>query len=216
MIKPNQIIAARGLLRWSRDDLADASGIHAQTIKKIETGDTDNPRSNTLNPIIEAFNRNGIEFIDGGVREQRNRVRVLEGKDCYLKFLDEIYHTLKNTHKSKEVLFGYADQRVSSQATIESQLRMRNAGITMKFTVKEGDEYLLYPLNEYRYVPENDFLNSLTVIYDDYVSILHRLQTPKITIINDAEAAEVYRRQFYSLWNIWNQPTNTVAEKVYA
>jgi transcriptional regulator with XRE-family HTH domain len=212
MIKPNQIIAARGLLRWSRDDLAEASGIHAQTIKKIETGDTDNPRSNTLDPIIEAFGRKGVEFIDGGVREKKDKIRILEGKDKYLRLMDEIYRTLKDS-PNKEVLVSHADQRRSTEPVIEAQKRMMKAGIQIKFTVCEGDQYLLYPLENYRYIPKKDFLNSVVIVYGDYVSISVGENTSKITIIHDETIAEVFRRQYKTLWNIYKEPTEALLEK---
>lgn len=206
MIKPNQIIAARGLLRWSRDDLAEASGIHAQTIKKIETGDTDNPRSNTLDPIIEAFGRKGVEFIDGGVREKKDKIRILEGQDAYLKLMDEAFHVLRKSIGKKEIIVANADQSLSPNSVIESQNRLLKFGVNMRFTVCEGDEYLLYPLQNYRYIPKDDFLNSLVVIFDDYLAITIRGEN-KITVIHDDNVAEVFRRQFNKLWNFYKQPT---------
>ena len=211
MIKPNQITAARGLLGWSRDDLADASGIHAQTIKKIETGSTDNPRSNTINPIIEAFGRNGIEFIDGGVREKKDKIRILEGQDAYLKLMDEAFHVLRKNNGRKEIIMANADQRLSPNSVIEAQKRLLKAGINMRFTVCDEDEYLLYPLQNYRYIPKEDFLNSLVVIFDDYLAITIRGEN-KITVIHDDNVAEVFRRQFDKLWNFYKQPTKSSVE----
>ncbi|GAA3643676.1 helix-turn-helix domain-containing protein [Flavivirga jejuensis] len=212
MIKPNQIKAARAMCGWSRSDLSEHSGIHDATIKAIENGEVDNPRSNTLDPIIEAFGRKGVEFIDGGVREKKDKIRILEGKDKYLRLMDEIYRVLKDS-SNKEVLVSHADQRRSTEPVIEAQKRMMKAGIRIKFTVCEGDKYLLYPLENYRYIPKKDFLNSAIIVYGDYVSISVGENTTKITIIHDETIAEVFRRQFKTLWNIYKEPTEALLEK---
>ena len=205
MIKPNQITAARALLDWKREDLAKQADMHHDTIRNIETGVTENPRSNTIKPIIEAFERNGIEFIDGGVREIQNKIRILEGKDSYAKLMDEAYHIVRNSKKDKEILFSNVDQTLSKGATIEAQKRMMNAGIQLRFTVCEGDTNLLYPLKFYRYIPKEDFLNALVVIFGDYFAISVRTER-KITIINDAVVAEAFRRQYKKLWHFYKEP----------
>ena len=211
MIKPNQIKAARGMCDWTRVDLASHSGINVKTLAAIENGEVDNPRVSTVEQIKNTFDRQGIEFIDGGVREKQDKIRIMEGKDSYLKLLDEAYHHLRNNNGKKEVLFSNADQSLSSNAVIESQKRMLKAGIDLKFTVCEGDTYLLYPLPNYRYIPKRDFLNSLIVIYGDFLAVTIQ-GGDKVTVIRDRNIAEVFRRQFYKLWHIYKEPTEAILE----
>lgn len=50
------------MLDWGRRDLMTASGVSADTIKNIEHGNFD-PRPETLEKILQAFARNGVQFI---------------------------------------------------------------------------------------------------------------------------------------------------------
>jgi hypothetical protein len=70
-----QIRAARGLLRWSADDLAERSKLGVATIRRAEA--QDGPVSITSansHAIHQAFERAGVEFTNGdrpGVRLAR-------------------------------------------------------------------------------------------------------------------------------------------------
>ena len=65
MITSEQIRAARALLRWSAQDLADKSGIGFRTIQRFES-ETGIPASRTSNLIAirNAFEDAGVIFID--------------------------------------------------------------------------------------------------------------------------------------------------------
>ena len=59
-----QIRAARALLRWSAQDLADASGIGVATIRRVEVLDGVPPmHARTIQAIKTALESAGIEFI---------------------------------------------------------------------------------------------------------------------------------------------------------
>jgi len=63
MITPAQCRAARGLLTWSQQELAERSGVGIVTVHQLETG-TSQPRRATLEVIKRAFEDAGIAFID--------------------------------------------------------------------------------------------------------------------------------------------------------
>ena len=64
MITSAQIRAARGMLDWSRRDLANSSGISFASMMRLESFDGV-PSSNfkTLEAIKKAFEEAGVEFI---------------------------------------------------------------------------------------------------------------------------------------------------------
>ncbi|MFZ3326114.1 MAG: transcriptional regulator [Methylocella sp.] len=65
MVTSEQVKAARGLIRWDQKDLAAASGISLPAIKRLEQ--LPGPlaaQSRTVEAIIAAFERAGVEFID--------------------------------------------------------------------------------------------------------------------------------------------------------
>ena len=83
MVTAAQCRAARGLLDWSQQELADRAGLGIVTIRQIEADITD-PRRATLAVLKQAFERAGVEFIDengggAGVRI-RKRKRTKKSK----------------------------------------------------------------------------------------------------------------------------------------
>jgi transcriptional regulator with XRE-family HTH domain len=69
MISGNQIRAARALLNWPVNKLAELSGVSSATITRIETDRVANPNKSTLKLIKLVFEANGIEFIADNERE---------------------------------------------------------------------------------------------------------------------------------------------------
>jgi transcriptional regulator with XRE-family HTH domain len=59
-----QIKAARALMAWSQEDLAEAAGVSHPTIKRLEANDGPvGGRSGTAAKIQTALERAGVEFI---------------------------------------------------------------------------------------------------------------------------------------------------------
>jgi transcriptional regulator with XRE-family HTH domain len=63
MISSSQCRAARGLLDWTQQDLADQAGVGIVTVRQVEAGVSE-PRRATLEVIKRAFEGAGVEFID--------------------------------------------------------------------------------------------------------------------------------------------------------
>ena len=64
MITSGQIRAARSLIKWTGKELADASGVAFSTLMRLETGEgIPAAQAKTLNSIVKAFEKAGIEFI---------------------------------------------------------------------------------------------------------------------------------------------------------
>ena len=63
MITPAQCRAARGLLDWSQQDLADRAGVGIVTVRQFEAG-VHEPRRATVQVVKQAFEAAGVEFLD--------------------------------------------------------------------------------------------------------------------------------------------------------
>jgi len=63
MIAPTQCRAARGLLDWSQQELAEKAGIGVVTVRQLEAG-IHEPRRATLDVVRRCFETAGVEFID--------------------------------------------------------------------------------------------------------------------------------------------------------
>ncbi len=89
MITPEQIRAARALLRIEQDELARRARVSTTTIRRIEAVDGANRVSDaTLGTVKHALEEAGAEFIDDGVRGRGN-VRGREAKYEALRAIAE-------------------------------------------------------------------------------------------------------------------------------
>ena len=62
-----QIKAARALLAWSQEELAEKSGVSSPTVKRLESSDgTLGGRAETAAKLIRALEAGGVEFTNGG------------------------------------------------------------------------------------------------------------------------------------------------------
>jgi transcriptional regulator with XRE-family HTH domain len=69
-----QIRAARGLLKWTVRDLADKSGVHRNTITKMEADQA--KHGPTIAAVVRALEAAGVEFTNGdapGVKLRKKR-----------------------------------------------------------------------------------------------------------------------------------------------
>jgi predicted transcriptional regulator len=75
MVTPRQVRAARALLGWSQQQLADRAIVSVNALIRLERGQTDT-RMSTINAVTSALNKAGIEFIPPS--ERGEGVRFLD------------------------------------------------------------------------------------------------------------------------------------------
>ena len=63
MITSAQCRAARGLLDWGQQQLADKAGVGVVTVRQLEAG-TNQPRRATLEVVRRCLETAGVEFIE--------------------------------------------------------------------------------------------------------------------------------------------------------
>jgi transcriptional regulator with XRE-family HTH domain len=63
MLTPPQLRAARALVGWSREDLAEKSKMSAQAVREFELGSSD-PKLGTVHKWRRALEAAGVRFID--------------------------------------------------------------------------------------------------------------------------------------------------------
>lgn len=77
-ISIRQVKAARALLSWSQEDLAEASGVSVPTIARLEASDGPlGGRSSTVAAIRSALEDAGIEFMGADTGATGVRLRKL-------------------------------------------------------------------------------------------------------------------------------------------
>jgi transcriptional regulator with XRE-family HTH domain len=79
VITPAQCRAARGLLDWSQQQLADRAGVGIVTVRQLEAGETQSRRA-TLEVIKRAMEAAGVEFLEENGGGPGVRLRKRRGK----------------------------------------------------------------------------------------------------------------------------------------
>lgn len=74
MITSRQIRAARALLDWSQQQLADKAIVSLNALARLESGKVD-PRASTLEAIETALSKAGIEFIPRDAKGEGVRLK---------------------------------------------------------------------------------------------------------------------------------------------
>ncbi len=77
MITARQIRAARALLGWSQQHLADKAIVSFNAVTRIERGEVD-PRVSTITSVEKALTDAGVEFVPAG--EKGEGVRLTKPK----------------------------------------------------------------------------------------------------------------------------------------
>jgi len=218
MIEPRQIRAARALLNWSQDDLANASGIARSSIKNIEN-DITIARRETIHDIQLAFENCGVEFLpNAGVRVKPETITHLAGEDAFLKILEDIAQTLRGTSEA-EALFSCVVDSMSPPEVINAYRYIRSQGIKMRSLVKERDTALYGELSEYRCVPEKFFHNSAQIIYHNKIATMILDETTGkdkgAIIVRNPPLAAAQKNLFEFIWEKCPAPIKTEATVRY-
>ncbi|HMK90487.1 MAG TPA: helix-turn-helix transcriptional regulator [Methylocystis sp.] len=86
-ISPAQCRAARGLLDWSQQRLADASGVGNTTICNFEGGRS-SPQPGKLSALRRAFERAGVAFMDRNGEGPGVRLRLADATPASIPLED--------------------------------------------------------------------------------------------------------------------------------
>lgn len=211
MISIEQIKAARALLDWTQEDLANAAGLSKPSVNTLERRIA-NPKVDTLTAIQRALEDAGVEFTQGpGVRLKSSilKTQIFEGEDALYRLVNDIFDTLVGTDKEiliagiqEEKYQGLGGERIIQQ--IEKRLKH---GIKTRLLSCEGDTEFLEPVDHYRWLPKPFFPQTPWYVYDNKYAILLWGPPKKVVLIENAEIAACFRDQFNALWDIAEKPT---------
>jgi len=217
-ITTNQLKAARALLDWTQEDLANKARVALGTIQKFENGIHSALQGATEAAILKALSPQ-IEFTGTrGVALKSDELVMLTGESAFPRVLDDIITTLSGAPKP-EALFACVSDRLSPPAVVENYRRLRKQGIAMRSLVREGDTYLMGKPREYRILPARYFHNNAIAIYQDKVAtmildpVTH--EDRGAIIVRNAHVAAAQRNLFNFIWSQTPTPAQTTAETRY-
>lgn len=200
MIKPNQIRAARALLDWSLQDLAERSGVSGQSISNYEAGRS-TFHADTEKAVAAALVAAGVEFTSTGVQMKTTPVYYHEGHGWYLALLDDAYKTLVDT-PGAEIMIENVDDRKSSPEVTAKLRKIRDSGIALRMTTFEGNTFLSAPSRCYRFLKKDYFKNWVFMIFADKVAVSVAGET-KCMVIQDTDLAAAMKNRFDLLWDVF-------------
>ncbi len=202
--------AARNL---KQEDLAKLCGVTARTLIDLEAA-KNKPSGTTRRKILRAFEKLGIRFTEHGFEMTDNPVFFVDGtshEETYLRLLDDVHEHLAGI-RHPELLVMHADDQVSPASVNDKYRAMRDDGIRMRQMIEDGNTYIIGPLEEYRYIPRDFFINRVKLIYGE------RIATETSDVLRgivrvDPINAEIERNTFDMLWHVLERPQETVADE---
>lgn len=213
MITPAQLRAARGLLDWTRSELAKASGLSAETIKNIEHG-IYTPQENTIAAIVNAFATHHVEFTEhDGVRRNTETVTIFQGNDGFKRFMDDVYKAANEPSAAiggdKPIYVSNVDDRLFvehlghyAQVHVDRMNKLKNVKICVLTGEKDFYQAPETDYIEYRWSGHENNVSVPFYVYGDKFAILifKENSDPRIVVISSPLVARTYREQFEVLW----------------
>jgi transcriptional regulator with XRE-family HTH domain len=212
MIFSRQIRAARAMIELKQDELAIVAGVSLTTIQRLESGEEGNAK--TQAKIRKALQSLGVSFTEKGIVWDEFPVLFTYGtthEEAYLQLISDAHEHLK-TVKNPELLIMYADDQVSPPSVNEKYRAMRKDGIKMRQLIKKGNEYIIGPLDEYRYIPEKFFANRVTLIYGNRIAN-ETADVLRGIIRVDPLNADIQRNTFNMLWDMLQKPEKSISDE---
>jgi DNA-binding XRE family transcriptional regulator len=204
MITAAQLRAARGLLDWTRGELADAAKISPETVKNIEHG-TFRPQEQTAEAIVKAFAVYDVIFTeDDGVKIQKNQVRTFIGSEGYAEYLDHIYTIVKSGGKIRQ--FNLSDGKnlpyAGDYAAQHLQRMEKIQNLDARVLTFEGDYNFPASYCSYRWLSKEHSILIPYYVYGDNISMpsVKNDSTIEIVSIHSKMLSDNYSNQFESFW----------------
>lgn len=202
-ISADQIRAARAFLDWSTADLAEQTGITANTINKIERKQV-TPHKETITAIQAAFEGAGIEFLPSdGLKRKDSFVIVWDDANACNKLFSDIYEQMRD--KGGLVLVSGITETNCASCVGEDQLRrhiqrLESCNVLERVIVKHGDTRFIGPLETYHWMEEKYFSPDTICIYNTRIALV--TWTPqRVIIFDDIRMANSLRCLFSFLWD---------------
>jgi len=211
MITAAQLRAARGLLDWTRSELAKASGLSAETIKNIEHG-VYAPQESTIAAIVNAFSDHDVELTDNnGVQLAKSVVQTYIGNEGFRRFNDDFYNVVASTD-TPACINGVNDElftkALGDYAQIHFARMAKLNGKRIRAMAREGDSF--FPATsyiDYRWLPSGMVGTVPFCVYGDKLGIIiFSEKEPRVVVIKSKIVSQAYYEQFDALWKLSRDP----------
>lgn len=205
MITPTQMRAARAMLDVSQGHVADHLGIAANTLSKIESGQSDVSMSRNAE-IQRFYEREGIAFVENeGVTRKTGGVVTYEGRSGFLDFIMDVYETVKD---GGEIFVNNVDEndflRWEGDEAEAHMARMASIkGLSFRILIEEGDTNTVSSTYaKYRALPKESFGGVPLYIYGDKTAlIVFEPDNVEVFVIKHDAVTLYFKNRFDKTWS---------------
>ena len=205
--------AARAMLDVSQGHVAEHLGIAANTLSKIESGQSDVSVSRNAD-IQRFYEREGIAFTENdGVKLNKNEIVITEGSQGFSGFLDDVYKTAVEHGAKEKPLKIYLSNVVHENWVkwMGSELWKKHMDrmvqdkdlMDVKIIVNQGDtNFPASDYAQYKWIPEEFFNEQSFYSYHDRLVFLNFTNdNVEIVTMKNLEFAKGYRALFLIAWD---------------
>lgn len=189
------LAAARACLGLEQSEVAEITGLTAQTISKLEGG-KNAPTERTVRRLRQAYEDRGIVFTTHGIEYQPYKTAILES------FMDVLNDAEQCLRRGDEILLHCADERRNSPKVTEKFNKLRNKGIRIRMTCEHGNKVITGKSQDYRWIePEMFAAGQVEVIYKDKYLFHFQEEGRDIFVMTKNKAkAKSAKKQFEYDW----------------
>ncbi len=215
-----QIRAARVLLDWDAEDLAQRVGMSRVSIQNIERGEAI-PKQGTIVKLVKAFSEAGVEFTDNeGIRRRPSGIEIFEGKERLDDFYDFLYERLKE--HGGDVCLSVGDQnslikhRKNPQIHYDRMKELFSNGTIKSFKIMATKSaYFNNPMfAEFKVYPETDISPTAFWAFGNCLALISFVHNPSpyIVVLLNTPLADAYRKSFDIAWRNAQSPSPDMEE----
>ncbi|MCB1562614.1 MAG: helix-turn-helix transcriptional regulator [Alphaproteobacteria bacterium] len=204
MLTVEQCRSARGLLGWTQQDLAEASGLSKTAINNFEKGRSD-IKAESLNAVQVAFESADIEFLGhDGLRRKTDYVRMLRGAVAINDIFGDINALLREGRTDIMIRNMHADleKHIFPEKREEHMALLAAYGENTpeRLLCAQGQPAPSIPGARTRWLPEDSFEKGVTTfLYGDKLAI-GLWEHVLFMIVSNMDAYKAERRRFEGLW----------------
>ena len=226
MITPTQMRAARAMLDVSQGHVAEFLGIAANTLSKIESGQSDVSMSR-MAEIQRFYEREGIAFSENeGVKWNKNQIIQMTGSQGFSDFLDDVYN-ISVEHGTKEkpmevflsnVVHANWKRWMGAERWQHHVDRMTKDQEVMDVRIIVGEGDWDFPANaysKYKWFPKEYFIDQSFYSYHDRLVFLNFYEDDvEVVMMKNYQFAKGYRDLFQIAWEHFAKDPSDFRQKI--
>lgn len=200
-----QLKAAIALTGLMDTEFADAADMRRATLSSILTGKS-HPNDENLRRITDKLAALGVELLPGGgVRPRQPFMAYYDGVEGWKQFSEDRYATALQDTREFLSCGGVRDGFITATGSDHFKMHTARMAALPHFKMRalrplSHVSSLVAPYTLYRGIPDEQFPGSTFYVYGNKLAHIVHKPDIHIYVIEDAEVANSYRRQFDVLW----------------